>query len=76
MNRNWTEAMLRTITTPPQAGTPAADLSERDKLALCIAAGAQVETEICGMNLTVRTAVPCGVSDRGDGGYIVAIGRG
>ena len=75
MTDDVTDAILRRITALPQAGTPAAELTERDKLALCIAAGVQVETEMCGVNLTVRTAAPCVVSDRWDGGYVVAVGK-
>jgi len=66
------EAMRR-FTTPPRKGTPAADLTEGEKLALCIAAGAPTETVMQGGFMTVRTTVPCGVADRGDGGYIVAV---
>lgn len=67
------EAMRR-FTTPPRKGAPAADLTEGERLALCIAAGAPTETTMEGGFLTVRTTVPCGVADRGDGGYIVAVG--
>ncbi len=67
------EAMRR-FTTPPRKGTPAAELTEGEKLAVCIAAGAPTETVMEGGFLTVRTTVPCGVADRGDGGYIVAVG--
>ena len=68
------DEVLQRFTTLPRKGTPAADLTERDKLALCIAAGAPFVTEMVGMVLTVRTTVPCGVADRGDGGYLVGIG--
>lgn len=67
------EAMRR-LTTPPRKGTPAANLTEGEKLALCIAAGAPTEAVMEGGFMTVRTTVPCGVADRGDGGYIVAVG--
>ena len=67
------EAMRR-FTTPPRKGTPAASLTDGEKLALCIAAGAPTETVMHGGFMTVRTTVPCGVADRGDGGYIVAVG--
>lgn len=67
------EAMRR-FTTLPHKGTPVAKLTEGEKLALCIAAGAPTETTMEGGLLTVRTTVPCGVADRGDGGYIVAVG--
>lgn len=62
------------MTALPRKGTPAAELTDRDRVALAIAAGAPYETVMeCG-KLTVRTTVPVGVADRGDGGYIVAIG--
>lgn len=67
------EAMRR-FTTPPRKGTPASDLTDDEKLALCIAAGVPTETVMEGGFMTVRTTVPCGVVDRGDGGYIVAVG--
>lgn len=70
---NLTDYMHQ-FTALPRKGTPAAELTERDRLALCIAAGAPTETVANGTILTVRTTVPCGVADRGDGGYIVAVG--
>jgi hypothetical protein len=69
------DAAIRTFTALPKMGTPAADLTEREKFALCLAAGAPFESVMDGTILTMRTTVPCGVADRGDGGYIVAIGR-
>lgn len=67
------EAMRR-LTALPRKGTPAADLTEDEKLALCIAAGAPTEVVMEGGLMRVRTTVACGVADRGDGGYIVAVG--
>lgn len=67
------EAMRR-FTTPPRKGTPAADLTEYEKLALCIASGAPTDIVMEGGFMIVRTTVPCGVADSGDGGYIVAVG--
>lgn len=67
--------MMRQLTALPRKWTPAAELTERETLALCIAAGAPTETVMEGGLLTVRTTVPCGVADRGDGGYIVAVGH-
>ncbi len=61
------------FTALPRKGTPVADLTEGERLALCIAAGAPTETVMEGSMLKVRTAVPCGIADRGDGGYIVAV---
>lgn len=69
------ENAIRQFTTLPPKGKPAAELTERDKVALFIAAGAPTETVMEGTMLTVRTTVPCGVADRGDGGYIIAIGK-
>ena len=69
------EQMLRQVTALPRRGTPAAELTERDKLALALAAGAPWASEMNGTRLTFRTTVPVGVADRGDGGYIVAIGQ-
>jgi hypothetical protein len=66
--------VMRTLTALPRKGMPAADLTQREKLVLCIAAGAPTETVRDGGFITVRTTVPCGVADRGDGGYIIAIG--
>ena len=58
----------------PRRGTPAAELTDRDKLALAIAAGVPVQTSMEGMQLTVKALRSIGVADRGDGGYIVATG--
>jgi hypothetical protein len=66
--------VVRRFTCLPRKGTPAANLTKGEKLALCIAAGAPTETVIEGGFLAVRTTVPCGIADRGDGGYIVAVG--
>lgn len=66
--------IYRSIVELPPKGKPAADLTEREKLAVCIAAGAPTTTSVEGGFLAVKTAVPCGVADRGDGGYIVAVG--
>lgn len=68
-------AVMRQFTELPPKGKPAAHLTDRDKVALAIAAGAPTEMVMDGTMLTVRTTVPIGVTDRGDGGYIVAVGR-
>lgn len=68
--------MIRQVTDLPRHGTPAAELTERDKLALCLAAGAPYTSEMNGNMLTFRTTVPCGVADDGKGGWIVAIRTG
>lgn len=71
---NLIEHLMRQFTELPRKGTPAAELTERERLALCIAAGAPIETVMNGTILSVRTTVHCGIADRGDGGYIVGIG--
>lgn len=58
----------------PYPGTPVAELSDRDKFAIAFAAGAPYTSEMQGNYLVFRTTVPVGIADRGDGGYIVAIG--
>lgn len=65
----------RLFSTPPRKGTPAADLTDFERVALCLAAGApyRIDREPSGM-VKITTAVPCGIADRGDGGWIVAIG--
>ncbi len=68
------EDMMRRFTQLPPKGKPAADLTDQEKLALCIAAGAPTVTDNKGGMMTVATAAKCAVMDRGDGGYIVAIG--
>ena len=67
--------LMRQITQLPPKGKPAAELTEREKLAVCIAAGAPYEMAVRDGLMTVRTTTPCGVADRGDGGYIVALRR-
>ena len=69
------DALIKQFTDLPRKGTPACELTERDKLALCLAAGVPSETNIEGTMLNVKLTVPCGVADRGDGGYIIAIGK-
>ncbi len=60
------------FTALPRAGTPAAELTDRDKIAIAMAAGVPCVTEIFGCKLTIRSKVPFAIADRGDGGYIVA----
>ncbi len=66
------ESTLRHFTNLPPWGTPAAELTDRDKVALALAAGAPYKTSMSDGRLTVTTG-PVGITDRGDGGYIVAI---
>jgi hypothetical protein len=49
--------MVRGLTTLPRKGAPVAELAARQKLALCIAAGAPTETVMEGGFVTVRTTV-------------------
>ena len=62
----------REFTRLPQQGTPAAELTDRDRLALAIAVGVPTEFEMNGTMLTLRSTVPFAVADRPGGGYIVA----
>lgn len=68
------QRMIREFTELPRKGKPADELTRRDKVALAIAVGAPFETVWEGSMVTLRVKVPIGVSDRGDGGWIVAIG--
>jgi hypothetical protein len=56
----------------PAPGTPAASLTDRDKVALANAAGVPCELVVEGMQATFRSKVPFAVTDRGDGGYYIA----
>lgn len=69
------DSLIQQFTASPRKGTSVADLSDRDRLALAIAAGAPFETVMDGHMLTLRTTELIGIADRGDGGYIVAIGK-
>jgi hypothetical protein len=68
------EDLMQQFIAMPKRGTPAAKLTSRDRLALALAAGAPYTISMLDCKLTVATAVPVGIADRGDGGYIVAIG--
>ena len=65
---------MRQLTRMPLKGTPAAELTESEKLALFMAAGAPTRAMMDGHRFTVQTTVPCAVADCGDGGYIVVVG--
>lgn len=69
------QSRMAEFTALPARGIPADKLTDRDKLALAIAAGAPVFMTNEGGRLRVTTAVPVGVAERGDGGYVVAVGR-
>jgi len=60
------------FTRLPKLGTPVAEMTERDKLAICFHMGVPCSLVQEGTMLTMKTDVPCAVVDRGDGGYIVA----
>jgi hypothetical protein len=66
--------LLKQVATLPPHGTPASELTDRDKFALAYHAGAPYTTEMVDGRLVFTTAVPVGVADSGDGGYFVAIG--
>lgn len=70
--------IYREFTRLPPKGTPAAELTDRDKVALAIAAGVDVVSEMETTHgrhmLRLRTVQPVGIADSGDGRYIIAIG--
>lgn len=72
------DALHQQFTALPRKWVPAADLTDRDKLALAMAAGVEVDitTEVRGASywLTMTAKRPFGVADRGDGGYVICIG--
>lgn len=68
--------ILRDLTEHfPARGTPVDKLTERDRMALCIAAGVEVDvsTELVDGKymLTVRTKRQVGIADMGDGKYAI-----
>lgn len=63
--------LVAAFTRLPPRGRRAADLSDQERLAVCLAAGVRAETAMDGTVVTVRTAVPCAVLDREGGGYTV-----
>jgi hypothetical protein len=65
------QALRSNIAKMPPRGKPAAELTDDERLAVCIAAGVPTEATLDGNKLTLRTAVLCAVQDRGDGGYYV-----
>lgn len=66
---------IREFTRLPRPGTPAAELTDRDKVALALAAGARFRTRMEGTMLHLDILDLVGVVDRGDGTWIVAIRR-
>lgn len=69
------DKVIGEIMALPPRGKPAADLTERERLAVAIASQVPTQTFMDGHTLACRTAVPVAIGDRGDGGYIVAVGR-
>lgn len=68
------EKLRAQMFTLPKLGTSASNLTEQEKFALAVTMGAPYKTWMDGNMLRMATAVPVGVADRGDGGWIVAIG--
>jgi hypothetical protein len=61
----------------PPPGTPAADLTEEQRLAVAILSGAPYEVRFEGFggcDAVLRVSRPIGIADKGDGTYIVAVG--
>jgi hypothetical protein len=69
------DLVRRQFTQMPKEGTPASELTDRDRLALAIAAGVPTHFDMNGTMLTLHSSVPFGVADRPGGGYIVACAR-
>jgi hypothetical protein len=67
------EAVYRQFTALPRTGTPVAELTDRDKVALGIAAGVPFDTDTVGGRITIRLLKKIAVADRGDGGWIIGI---
>lgn len=66
------DVLRERMTRLPRPGTPVAELTERDKLAIAFHVGVPCSLAQDGTTVTLKTDVPCSVADRGDGGYIVA----
>lgn len=66
------DRVRREFTRLPQQGTPAVELTDRDRLALAVAVGVPTEFQMDGVMLTLRSKVPFAVADRPGGGYIIA----
>lgn len=68
-----TDTAFRHFTALPKPGTPAAELTDRDKMAVAVAAGVPTEVAMEANIMTLRSKVPFGIEDRGDGGYCVVM---
>jgi len=73
-------AWVEQITALPREGTRVADLTDRDRLAIAMAAGVPMDVTTehrdGGFFAKVTSRFPFGIADRGDGGYIVGVRRG
>ena len=65
------EAMASSL---PRHGKPAIELTESERFFVAVAAGVPFESSFEDGRYRMRTSRPCGIVDRGDGGYIVATG--
>lgn len=75
------EAVLRELRRQrdnlPPPGTPARQLTDQQQYAVAVLGGCPYEVAFegpDGCSARLRTTRPVGIADRGDGGYIVAIG--
>lgn len=59
----------------PPKGTKAADLTDRDKVALAHAAGVECEIVMDGTHMHMRTKAPVGFADLPDGRLIIGIAQ-
>jgi hypothetical protein len=71
---NMREEIIRQVTAIPPKSRKAADLTDRDKTALALAAGASYRTEMIGTMLHFHIDNLVGFSDRPEGGWFVMIG--
>lgn len=67
--------LLNAATVAMLKRTPASQLSDDEKMGLFIAHGVPIKAEAVDGSLRVVTAVPVGIADRGDGGYIIGVGK-
>ena len=65
--------LIEAATKAALARIPAAELSDDAKMGMFIAQGVPVHSEMVGGRFRMVTAVPVGIVDRGDGGYIIGV---
>ncbi len=70
------DAIIREFSRMPDPGTPAHKLTDRDKLAIAMAAGVPAHFEYEGTTCRLVSDVPFAISDRGDDGWFVIQGPG